>query len=163
MVSLRSLQSGEPSSTLDEYLITIPFKVYEEDTVSSVVSQMVKFGFDRVPVFSSNEKFVAIFSKSHVSSAYLLTDTEKLNSTKLKTTSNKFFEVVLPDNSPIQDKQLASIKLPSQSVLVSVSRRDEELIANGSLVLKSGDVLTFFGTTESYERIKSIASKSIND
>jgi len=58
---------------------------------------------------------------------------------------------------------LASIKLPSQSVLVSVSRRDEELIANGSLVLKSGDVLTFFGTTESYERIKSIASKSIND
>jgi len=161
MVSLRSLQSGEQSSTLHEYLITIPFKVYEEDSVSDVVSQMVKFGYDRVPVFSSNDDFVAIFSKSHVSSAYLLTNIETVNSRKLKTSSNKFFEVSVPSNSPIQNKQLASIKLPSQSVLVSVSRDNEELIANGSLVLQSGDILTFFGTSESYERIKNIVISSL--
>jgi len=161
MVSLRSLQSGEPSTTLHEYLITIPFKVYEEDSVSDAVSQMVKFGYDRVPVFSSNDDFVAIFSKSHVSSAYLLTNIETVNSRKLKTSSNKFFEVSVPSNSPIQNKQLASIKLPSQSVLVSVSRDNEELIANGSLVLQSGDILTFFGTSESYERIKNIVISSL--
>jgi CIC family chloride channel protein len=161
MVSLRSLQSGEQSSTLHEYLITIPFKVYEEDSVSDVVSQMVKFGYDRVPVFSSNDDFVAIFSKSHVSSAYLLTNIETVNSRKLKTSSNKFFEVSVPSNSPIKNKQLASIKLPSQSVLVSVSRENEELIANGSLVLQSGDILTFFGTSESYERIKNIVISTL--
>ena len=161
MVSLRSLQSGEPSTTLHEYLITIPFKVYEEDSVSDAVSQMVKFGYDRVPVFSSNDDFVAIFSKSHVSSAYLLTNVESVNSKKLKSSSNKFFEVSISKNSPIQNKQLASIKLPSQSVLVSVSRKNEELIANGSLVLQSGDILTFFGTSESYERIKNIVNASV--
>lgn len=161
MVSLRSLQSGEPSTTLHEYLITIPFKVYEEDSVSDVVSQMVKFGYDRVPVFSSNDDFVAIFSKSHVSSAYLLTNGESVNSRKLKSSSNKFFEVSISKNSPIQNKQLASIKLPSQSVLVSVSRKNEELIANGSLVLQTDDILTFFGTSESYERIKNIVNASV--
>jgi len=160
MVSLRSLQSGEPSTTLHEYLITIPFKVYEEDSVSDAVSQMVKFGYDRVPVFSSNDDFVAIFSKSHVSSAYLLTNVESVNSRKLKSSSNKFFEVSISKNSPIQNKQLASIKLPSQSVLVSVSRKNEELIANGSLVLQTDDILTFFGTSESYERIKNIVNAS---
>jgi len=161
MVSLRSLQSGEPSTTLHEYLITIPFKVYEEDSVSDAVSQMVKFGYDRVPVFSSNDDFVAIFSKSHVSSAYLLTNVESVNSRKLKSSSNKFFEVSISKNSPIQNKQLASIKLPSQSVLVSVSRKNEELIANGSLVLQTDDILTFFGTSESYERIKNIVNASV--
>ena len=161
MVSLRSLQSGEPSTTLHEYLITIPFKVYEEDSVSDAVSQMVKFGYDRVPVFSSNDDFVAIFSKSHVSSAYLLTNVESVNSKKLKSSSNKFFEVSISKNSPIQNKQLASIKLPSQSVLVSVSRKNEELIANGSLVLQTDDILTFFGTSESYERIKNIVNASV--
>jgi len=160
MVSLRSLQSGEPSTTLHEYLITIPFKVYEEDSVSDAVSQMVKFGYDRVPVFSSNDDFVAIFSKSHVSSGYLLTNVESVNSRKLKSSSNKFFEVSISKNSPIQNKQLASIKLPSQSVLVSVSRKNEELIANGSLVLQTDDILTFFGTSESYERIKNIVNAS---
>jgi len=159
MISLSSIQSGEDTNSLTPYLISIPFKVYEDDTVADVVLQMVKFGYDRIPVFNSENEFLAIFSKSHVSAAYLITKPSLPMPNKIKTTANKFYEITVPINSTVINKQLASLKLPSQSVLVSVQRKEEEIIPKGSLVIEANDKLTFFGTSDSYERIKNLVKE----
>lgn len=47
--------------------------------------------------------------------------------------------VDLPSDSPVIDKQVKGVKLPPNSVLVSIVRGEEVIIPKGDTVLKSGD------------------------
>ena len=47
--------------------------------------------------------------------------------------------VDLPEDSPVINKQVQDIELPSDSVLVSVVRGEEVIVPKGNTVLKSGD------------------------
>jgi len=45
----------------------------------------------------------------------------------------------LPSDSPVIDKEVRDIKLPADSVLVSIVRGEEVIVPKGNTVLKSGD------------------------
>jgi len=47
--------------------------------------------------------------------------------------------VDLPADSPVINKEIKDIALPSDSVLVSVVRGEEVIVPKGSTVLKQGD------------------------
>ena len=47
--------------------------------------------------------------------------------------------VDLPDDSPVINKQIQEIRLPQDSVLVSIVRGEEVIVPKGNTVLKPGD------------------------
>jgi len=47
--------------------------------------------------------------------------------------------VDLPDDSPVINQQVQDIKLPTDSVLVSIVRQDEVIVPKGNTVLAAGD------------------------
>ena len=47
--------------------------------------------------------------------------------------------VDLPNDSPVIEKEIKDIELPSDSVLVSIVRQDEVIVPKGNTVLKPGD------------------------
>jgi len=47
--------------------------------------------------------------------------------------------VDLPQNSPVINKEIREIKLPADSVLVSILRGEEVIVPRGNTVLKPGD------------------------
>jgi trk system potassium uptake protein TrkA len=47
--------------------------------------------------------------------------------------------VDLPEDSPVINKKVKDIELPSDSVLVSILRREEVVIPKGDTILKPGD------------------------
>jgi len=56
--------------------------------------------------------------------------------------------VDLPNDSPVIEKEIKDIELPSDSVLVSIVRQDEVIVPKGNTVLKPGDdiiALTLIG------------------
>jgi trk system potassium uptake protein TrkA len=47
--------------------------------------------------------------------------------------------VDLPEDSPVINQELKNIKLPTDSVLVSIVRKEEVIVPKGDTVLKPGD------------------------
>jgi trk system potassium uptake protein TrkA len=50
-------------------------------------------------------------------------------------------KINLPENSPVLNQPIKEIKIPSDTVIISVMRRDDFVIPHGETVLEAGDDL----------------------
>jgi trk system potassium uptake protein TrkA len=62
-------------------------------------------------------------------------------------------EVVLDSSSPIIEKSLQQIKMPADSLIVSILRKGEALIPGGTTLLKEGDRLVVITLPENHGQV----------
>lgn len=73
---------------------------------------------------------------------------------KLKDGKITLNEIELHENSVACGKKLMDLKLPNNSLLISIIRDDDVFIPNGQTVLKKGDYIIAASSSEDQERLK---------
>ncbi len=73
---------------------------------------------------------------------------------KLKNGKITLNEIELHENSIACGKKLMDLKLPSNSLLISIIRDDDVFIPNGQTVLQKGDYIIAASSNEDQERLK---------
>lgn len=62
-------------------------------------------------------------------------------------------EIIIPENSRINNKKLYDIKLPENSIIVSINRNNKMIIPRGNTEIKSGDILLVMSSNDEIQKI----------
>lgn len=71
----------------------------------------------------------------------------------------ELIEIIVPNNSQIEGKQIVDLNFPKDSRIVLVIRDDKNLIPSGGTILEGGDVLLLLANKKTNDLIKEIFSK----
>ena len=71
--------------------------------------------------------------------------------------------VDIPSTSPVVNKKLMSIKLPSDTVIVSILRGDDVIVPKGDTVLKEGDDVIALSTIENEKKMLNLLVGKLED
>lgn len=72
-------------------------------------------------------------------------------------------EIVIPQNSRINNKKLSDIKLPQQSVIVSINRNNKMIIPRGNTEIQSGDVILVMSDNNSLQKVTDVLKVKKSD
>lgn len=65
-------------------------------------------------------------------------------------------EITIPENSRINNKKLSDIKLPEQSIIVSINRNNKMIIPRGNTEIKSGDIILVMSNNSSLQKVTDV-------
>jgi CIC family chloride channel protein len=165
LITLTDIQvAGGPSpdETVREFMTARPITVTPDLPVSAALARMASLGLGRLPVVAEDDnlKLVGMFRRESVVSAYhyaLGTSTDRQlyrDRVRVRTQPGAaFFEVGLPQGSPLAGRSVSEVAWPQDATLVSIRRGASVLIPRGQIALEIGDTLTVFGTGESREEL----------
>ncbi len=144
--------------TVAEAMTAKPITVVPSMPVSAALARMAALGVGRLPVVADEEptRCVGMFRRESVVRAYHHalggTKDRSLYRERLRARVHPgatFFEIPVPAGSTAAGKLVRDLDWPEEAILVSVRRGGSVLIPHGSTVIRAGDTITAFGTSES--------------
>ena len=155
--------SGDPEETPVTAVMTArPVTVGPQTPVSEALERMAVLGVGRLPVVSDERSshLVGLFRREDAIQAYHQalgsSKGDRLDQARFaqRTTPDAgYFDFRIPVGSMADGKLLREIRWPIGTTLVSVRRHSTVLVPDGSTELRSGDVVTAFGTDEAKARV----------
>jgi chloride channel protein, CIC family len=158
------LRAGGPSDQVivRDAMTRTPVTVTPSTPVSEALERMAALGVGRIPVVDDgdNRRLVGMFRREDAVNAYhrargaaerQAAEREHL---RLRTRlGSHFFDFVVWDRSRAIGRQVKEIPWPEGCLAVSVVRKGEVLVAQGSTVIHAGDRITCFGDERMRERL----------
>ena len=148
--------------TVREAMTPHPDTVVPSTPVSRAMERMAALGVGRLPVVDESHptKLIGIFRREDAVRAYhealgASTDIE-LHRARLAQRTDPgagYFDFRVPAGSIADGRPVKEVAWPEGSTLVSVRRDREVMVPTGNTVLRSGDVVTAFGTEASKSRV----------
>ncbi len=128
---------------------------YPDETLGDALARMAPRGLGRMPVVSREDPYelLGLIRRQDIITAYDLALTRRANishQTRQAQSQTKeameFVDVHLSADDPVIGKTVAEISgaLPTESVLVSISRGERVIIPHGDTVFEAGDQVTAF-------------------
>jgi CIC family chloride channel protein len=165
---------GGPSDgvTAGQAMTKQPLTVSPDMPVSEAMHRMSALGVGRLPVVARDDptSLVGVFRREDAVRAYhKAVDTashrQLVHSRHgVRTTSEAaFFEVVVPDGSPITGGSIKETPWPEGCLIVALQRGRRVLVASGDAVIEAGDTLTCFGTPGARARLADRLSAGAGD
>ncbi|HDH25498.1 MAG TPA: CBS domain-containing protein, partial [Actinobacteria bacterium] len=160
------------TALVQDLMTSKPITVVPSMPVSAALARMAALNYGRLPVVSDNDRttHVGMFRRESVVRAYhqALSDStgRHMYRDRLKQRTHpgaSFYEIPIPRNSSAAAQSVRDIRWPDAATLVSIRRGSAVIIPHGDTTLRSGDVVTAFGTGESREELAWIFSQSEED
>lgn len=168
MLSITDIgRAGGPSRNLSvgEVMTTQPITITPDVPVSMALSRMASMGVGRLPVLGGDQQreVVGMFRRESVVNAYELglstAKGRELYRERKRIRAQPgadFFLVSVEEDSAFANLMVAEISWPSDAVLVSIQRSTSVLVPHGDTVVRVGDILTAFGSSDSRDEIESM-------
>jgi CIC family chloride channel protein len=157
----RTLQRLE-DATVAEVMTHRPVSVTPATPVSRALERMAVLGVGRLPVVDEHDPtaLVGMFRREEAVRAYheaLGTSTD-VELTRLRLAQRTdpgagYYQFRIPPGSIADGRRVREVAWPEGTTLVSVRRQREVMVPAGDTVLRSGDVVTAFGTPGSHQRV----------
>lgn len=155
-------RAEDPRSTVSTVMTQRPATVVPSTPVSTALERMAVLGVGRLPVVAEDhpEQLVGMFRREDAVRAYheaLTSSTDlELHRARLALRTDPgagYFEFRIPPGSMADGRAIREVGWPEGSTLVSIRRGREVEVPTGDTVLRSGDVVTAFGTVASKGRM----------
>lgn len=139
-----------------------PATVTPATRVSRAMERMAALGVGRLPVVAEDDPghLVGIFRREDAVLAYhkaltATTDVELHRARLAQRTSAGagYYDFRVPLGSVADGRAIRDVSWPEGSTLVTIRREREVMVPTGNTILKSGDLITAFGTTMSKIRV----------
>ena len=157
VVSLSDLQTLAPSSSGSQPVQTVArtgvVTVYPDETLDQAMRRFAVYDFAMLPVVSREDprRPVGRLRRSDVLKAYHAFTLHSFETSvrinflrEVHGDRGAFKEVVVLERSPLAGRRLMEVRLPSECVVVSVTRGDQVLVPHGSTEIRPGDRLLVF-------------------
>lgn len=155
-------RAAEDHVTVDHVMTSRPSTVVPSTPVSTALERMAVLGVGRLPVVSEDDpaRLVGLFRREDAVRAYhealtASTDAE-LHRARLAQRTDPgagYYEFRIPPGSMADERAIREVTWPEGSTLVSIRRERDVQVPRGDTVLRSGDVVTAFGTAASKDRM----------
>jgi CBS domain-containing protein len=148
--------------TVSDAMTQRPATVVPSTPVSTALERMAVLGVGRLPVVAEDEpaRLVGMFRREDAVRAYheaLTANTDMvLHRARLAQRTDPgagYYEFRIPPGSMADGRAIREVAWPEGSTLVSIRREREVEVPSGDTVLRSGDVVTAFGTSASKSRM----------
>jgi CIC family chloride channel protein len=144
---------------------TSPLVCYPDETLSDALTRFQEKGIGRLPVVErwDPNKLLGLLTRSDIISAYnRAADQHKKLVGRMKVdrpTDTKFVQIELITNSVLVGRKIRELKLPEDTILVSIRREDKTLIPRGNTTLKEGDRIIALTTLHQEENLRNFLSQ----
>jgi CIC family chloride channel protein len=148
--------------TVAQAMTRRPITVQPSTPVSAALERMAALGIGRLPVVADDDpgRLVGMFRREDAVRSYhyalAMNTGRKLDRQRMATRTDpgtRFFDFRVPPGSFADGRQLREISWPEGCTIVSVRRHTEVTVPTGDTLLRSGDVVTAFGTTRGQNRM----------
>lgn len=155
-------RAGPGQVTVADIMTHRPSTVVPSTPVSTALERMAVLGVGRLPVVSEDDpgRLVGMFRREDAVHAYheaLTANTDvELHRARLAQRTDPgagYYEFRIPPGSMADGRSIREVAWPEGSTLVSIRREREVEVPSGDTVLRSGDVVTAFGTSASKDRM----------
>jgi CBS domain-containing protein len=155
-------RAGPDQLTVSDAMTQRPATVVPSTPVSTALERMAALGVGRLPVVSEDDPrlLVGMFRREDAVRAYheaLTANTDMvLHRARLAQRTDPgagYYEFRIPPGSMADGRSIREVAWPEGSTLVSIRREREVEVPSGDTVLRSGDVVTAFGTSASKSRM----------
>lgn len=155
-------RAGPAQTTVADAMTHRPATVVPSTPVSTALERMAVLGVGRLPVVSEHdpERLVGLFRREDAVRAYheaLTANTDvELHRARLAQRTDPgagYYEFRIPPGSMADGRAIREVAWPEGSTLVSIRRERDVEVPTGDTVLRSGDVVTAFGTSASKGRM----------
>ena len=160
-------KSGGPSHerSVADAMSRDPITIDPDAPVSEALSRMASLGVGRLPVVTGpkGRQLIGMFRRESVVNAYetalstakgreLYRERKRIRSQP----GADFFVVRIEEGSDVANLTVAEVQWPEDAVLVSIQRSLSVLVPHGDTVIRVGDVLTAFGSSEAHTELVSV-------
>ena len=148
--------------TVAQAMTRRPVTVQPSTPVSAALERMASLGIGRMPVVADDDpgRLVGMFRREDAVRSYhyalAMNTGRKLDRQRMATRTDpgtRFFDFRVPPGSFADGRPLREISWPEGCTIVSVRRHTEVTVPTGDTLLRSGDVVTAFGTTRGQNRM----------
>ncbi|MGH8872774.1 MAG: chloride channel protein [Acidimicrobiia bacterium] len=155
-------RAGPAQTTVADAMTHRPATVVPSTPVSTALERMAVLGVGRLPVVSEHDpqRLVGLFRREDAVRAYheaLTANTDvELHRARLAQRTDPgagYYEFRIPPGSMADGRAIREVAWPEGSTLVSIRRERDVEVPTGDTVLRSGDVVTAFGTSASKGRM----------
>jgi hypothetical protein len=157
IATLTDLEGAPADALLSDVMTPNPITASPRMPVSAALARMAALGVGRLPVVSdsSPDHYLGMFRRESVVHAYhqaLGASTDRqLYRERIRQRTEPgagFFEMPVPNASGIDAHLVSQVPWPQGLTLVSVRRGASVLIPHGDTVVRVGDTITAFGSSE---------------
>ena len=147
-------------ATLDNVLVATP-----DEPMGDALRRLATRDIGRLPVVQSksNRTLIGLIRRNDIIGAYngaILKRTRHQHKVKTLQLQNKdktaLIRIQIPANSPVIGKRISEIKLPDESLIVSIRNQNKLTIAHGHTTLNENDELTVFVKIESINQVQEV-------
>ena len=142
--------------------------VCPQDSLHTALRIMGRLAVGRIPVVEAtgSSNLVGILRRDDIIRAYDKALQEQPLSDEVESTlkvgslGGHFFEIMLPDDTPLNSVKVRDIQAPKDSILVAIRHEGQLLIPHGDTVLKGGDVVLAFTRSEHRDELRRFFARS---
>jgi CIC family chloride channel protein len=163
IITMSDLARAGPSQlTVADAMTQRPATVVPSTPVSTALERMAVLGVGRLPVVAEDDpaRLVGMFRREDAVRAYheaLTANTDMvLHRARLAQRTDPgagYYEFRIPPGSMADGRAIREVAWPEGSTLVSIRRERDVEVPSGDTILRSGDVVTAFGTSASKSRM----------
>ncbi len=160
LTDLRRIETDRETTPVAAVMTSRPVTVGVGTPVSEALERMAVLDVGRLPVVADDRRLVGMFRRVDAIRAYhhaLAQSTGgSLERDRLRQRIDPdagYYDFRVPPGSIADGRAVRDVRWPAGSTLVSVRRGTDVMVPDGGTVLRSGDVVTAFGTRESKERM----------
>lgn len=141
---------------------------YPDESMGEALRRMGIRDVGRLPVVSRSEdkKLIGMVRRSDIIRAYNVAITKRMeNHHKIELArasqndSTSVLHIDLTPEANVVGKRIREINLPSHSLVISIRRGRQQIVAHGSTLLKAGDRLTVFVNGDFNDQIREYLTK----
>ncbi len=169
----RAAQAGQVAGTVADIFTRNPITAFPDETLEDAVRRFGTNGIGRVPVVERRDpqKLLGLLRAADVSRAYsraLAAHTElRERMARVRAGTDRamtFVELEITPESRAKGKPICELRLPGDSVLVSIKRQGRTLIPHGNTSLQAGDRVLAFVSKESEENLEqALTEKKVHE
>jgi CIC family chloride channel protein len=144
---------------------TSPLVCYPDETLSDALTRFQEKGIGRLPVVErwNPKKLLGLLTRSDIISSYnkaAVQHKKLVGRMKVeRPTDTRFVQLELQPNSILVGKKIRELKLPEDTILVSIRREEKTLIPSGNTTLKEGDRIIALTTLPQEENLRYFLSQ----
>ncbi len=160
ITDVRRIDTDRQSTPVTAVMTSRPVTVHAGTPVSEAMERMAVLDVGRLPVVADDRRLVGMFRRVDAIRAYHHALAEStgghLERDRLRQRVEPdagYYDFRVPPGSIADGRAVRDVRWPAGSTLVSVRRGTDVMVPDGGTVLRSGDVVTAFGTDESKQRM----------
>ena len=160
LTDLRRIERERETTPVAAVMTSRPVTVGAGTPVSEALERMAVLDVGRLPVVADDRRLIGMFRRVDAIRAYhhALAETTggHLERDRLRQRIDPdagYYDFRVPVGSIADGRAVRDVRWPAGSTLVSVRRGTDVMIPDGGTVLRSGDLVTAFGTAESKQRM----------